>query len=215
MKKLKTLSMLTSNGVVAVIRGKSKEDGIKISEATIAGGITSIEVAYTTPKASEVIEELKETYKDNPEVVIGSGTVLDVVTARLSILAGADFVVSPSFDKEVAEECNLYQIPYMPGCMTITEINAALKTGVDIVKVFPGDIVGSKFIKNVKGPLPHVNLMPTGGVNLENMKEWFDNGVFAVGIGGNLTTGLVDNNYEIVTENAQKYIAKLKEIRGN
>lgn len=103
----------------------------------------------------------------------------------------------------------------MPGCMTITEINAALKTGVDIVKVFPGDIVGSKFIKNVKGPLPHVNLMPTGGVNLENMKEWFDNGVVVVGIGGNLTTGLVDNNYEIVTENAQKYIAKLKEIRGN
>src|SRR5699024_3611182 len=116
---------------------------------------------------------------------------------------------------EVAEECNLYQIPYMPGCMTITEINTALKTGVDIIKVFPGDIVGSKFIKNVKGPLPHVNLMPTGGVNLENMKEWFDNAVVDVAIGGNLTISLVDNNYEIVTENAQKYIVILKEIRGN
>lgn len=214
MKKLKTLTMLSENGLVAVIRGKSKEDGVAISQAVVEGEITSIEVAYTTPNASEVIAELKEIYKDNEKVVIGAGTVLDVVTARLSILAGADFVVSPSFDKEVAEMCNLYQIPYMPGCMTITEINTALKSGVDIIKVFPGDIVGSRFIKDVKGPLPHVNLMPTGGVSLENMEEWFNNGVVSVGIGGNLTAGMNPGEYSKVTENAATYVAKLKEIRG-
>ena len=138
-----------------------------------------------------------------------------MTTARLAILSGADFIVSPSFDTDVAQICNLYQIPYLPGCMSITEINTALAYGVDIIKVFPGDIVGPRFIKDVKGPLPHVNLMPTGGVSLDNMQEWFDNGVLAVGIGSNLTKGLTGDNYDVVTENAQTYVKKLNEIRGN
>lgn len=215
MKKMQVLSKLQQCGLVAVIRGNSKEDGVEISKATVAGEIKAIEVAYTTPNASGVIEELKEEYKEDDSVVIGAGTVLDATTARLAILAGADFVVSPSFDAEVAKVCNLYQIPYLPGCMTITEINTALTYGVDIIKVFPGDIVGPRFIKDVKGPLPHVNLMPTGGVSLENMQEWFDNGVLAVGIGSNLTKGLKDGNYDIVTQNAQTYVKKLNEVRGN
>ncbi|MEG2708933.1 MAG: bifunctional 2-keto-4-hydroxyglutarate aldolase/2-keto-3-deoxy-6-phosphogluconate aldolase [Vagococcus sp.] len=214
MKKVKTLSTLEENGLVAVIRGNSKLEGIELSKAVVTGGITSIEVAYTTPEASGVISALKEMYQDNPTVVIGAGTVLDEVTARLSILAGADFVVSPSFDIEVAQLCNLYQVPYMPGCMTITEINTALQAGVDIIKVFPGDIVGSQFIKNIKGPLPHVNLMPTGGVNLENMADWFEKGVIAVGIGGNLTVGMTPGDYRPVISNSEKYVAKLNEIRG-
>lgn len=214
MKKLNVLNQLMENGVVAVIRGKSKEDGLRQCDALIKGELVSLEVAYTTPGASEIIAELKINYQDRPDVLVGAGTVLDEVSARLAIAGGADFVVSPSFDKKVAEMCNLYQVPYLPGCMTITEINTALKTGVDIIKVFPGDIVGSRFIKDVKGPLPYVNLMPTGGVSLENMEEWFDNGVVAVGVGGNLTKGLTHDNYEVVTENAQAYIAKLKEIRG-
>lgn len=215
MKKIQVLSKLTECGLVAVIRGNSKEDGVNISKATIKGEIKAIEVAYTTPDASSVIEELTSLYKEDDSVVIGAGTVLDVTTARLAILAGADFVVSPSFDKEVAKVCNLYQIPYLPGCMTITEINTALTYGVDIIKVFPGDIVGPRFIKDVKGPLPHVNLMPTGGVSLENMEEWFNNGVVAVGIGSNLTKGMTPGNYDKVTENALIYVKKLNEIRGN
>lgn len=215
MKKVQVLSKLQQCGLVAVIRGNSQEDGVAISKATVAGEIKAIEVAYTTPNASGVIEELTHIYKEDDSVVIGAGTVLDVTTARLAILSGADFVVSPSFDEEVAKVCNLYQIPYLPGCMTITEINTALAYGVDIIKVFPGDIVGPRFIKDVKGPLPHVNLMPTGGVSLENMQEWFDNGVLAVGIGSNLTKGLVDGNYDVVTKNAKVYVEKLNEIRGN
>lgn len=213
MKKIKTLSKLQENGVVAVVRGKSKAEGIAISQAIIAGNLNAIEVAYTTPGASDVISELISEYKDNAQVVIGAGTVLDAVTARLAISSGAEFIVSPSFDKEVAEICNLYLIPYLPGCMTINEINTALKSGVDIIKVFPGDIVGPQFIKDVKGPLPYVNLMPTGGVSLDNMKEWFDNGVIAVGVGGNLTKGFT-GDYSVVTKNAQEYIDRLNEIRG-
>ena len=214
MKKLKTLTALTETGIVAVVRGKSKEEGIAISEAVIAGEVTSIEVAYTTPNASDVIATLKERHQDNQNVVIGAGTVLEAVTAKLAIDAGAAFVVSPSFDREVAEMCNLYQVPYMPGCMTITEINTALKSGVDIIKVFPGDVLGSRFIKDVKGPLPYVNLMPTGGVSLDNMAEWFNNGVIAVGVGGNLTAGMTPGDYSKATENAAAYVAKLREIRG-
>ncbi len=215
MKKVQVLSKLQQCGLVAVIRGNSKEDGVNISKATVAGDIKAIEVAYTTPNASGVIEDLVQEYKEDDSVVIGAGTVLDVTTARLAILSGADFIVSPSFDADVAQICNLYQIPYLPGCMSITEINTALAYGVDIIKVFPGDIVGPRFIKDVKGPLPHVNLMPTGGVSLDNMQEWFDNGVLAVGIGSNLTKGLTGDNYDVVTENAQTYVKKLYEIRGN
>lgn len=214
MKKVKTLNQVVENGVVAVIRGKSKAQGLGICKASVAGDLKSLEVAYTTPKASEIIAELKEFYAEDPTVVVGAGTVLDMVTARSAIESGADFIVSPAFDAEVATMCNLYQIPYMPGCMTITEITTALKAGVDIIKVFPGDIVGSRFIKDVKGPLPYVNLMPTGGVNLDNMAEWFANGVISVGIGSDLTRGLTGDNFEVVTSNAQAYMAKLREIRG-
>lgn len=214
MKKVKTLNQLVKNGVVAVIRGQSKEQGLGICKASVAGELKALEVAYTTPNASELIAELTEYYAEDPTVVIGAGTVLDPVTARLAIENGADFIVSPAFDAEVATVCNLYQIPYMPGCMTITEMTTALKAGVDIIKVFPGDIVGSRFIKDVKGPMPYVNLMPTGGVNLDNMAEWFANGVISVGIGSDLTRGLTGDNYEVVTKNAQTYIAKLREIRG-
>ncbi len=214
MKKVKTLNQVVENGVVAVIRGKSKEQGLGICKASVAGDLKSLEVAYTTPKASEIIAELKEFYAEDPTVVVGAGTVLDQVTARAAIESGADFIVSPAFDVAVATMCNLYQIPYMPGCMTITEITTALKSGVDIIKVFPGDIVGSRFIKDVKGPLPYVNLMPTGGVNLDNMAEWFENGVISVGIGSDLTRGLIGDNFEVVTQNAQAYMTKLREIRG-
>lgn len=213
MKKLDILTRITESGVVAVVRADSKDEAIKISKACIQGGIGNIEITYTIECASEVIRELVEEYRNDHNVVIGAGTVLDVTTARLSILSGAGFVVSPSFDEETAKLCNLYQIPYMPGCMTISEMKKALEFGADIIKCFPGSVFGAEFVKAVKGPLPAVNLMPTGGVSLDNVAQWIKNESVAVGIGGNLIAPAKAGDYDKITENAKQYVQKVKEAR--
>ncbi|MGP5430437.1 bifunctional 2-keto-4-hydroxyglutarate aldolase/2-keto-3-deoxy-6-phosphogluconate aldolase [Enterococcus malodoratus] len=213
MKRMEILSRLEKAGVIAVVRGKNQAEAVKASQAIIAGGVKGIEVTFTVPNAQSAIQELVGSYQGQ-DVVIGAGTVLDVVTARLAIMAGAEFVVSPSFDQETAELCNLYQIPYLPGCMTITEMQRALKNGVDIIKLFPGSVSGPSMVSAVKAPMPHINLMPTGGVNLENMETWFKAGVVAVGVGGNLLAPAAEGNFAKVTEIAQQYAAKLSEIRG-
>ncbi|MEH7379265.1 bifunctional 4-hydroxy-2-oxoglutarate aldolase/2-dehydro-3-deoxy-phosphogluconate aldolase [Bacillus sp. JJ1533] len=213
MKKIKILSKIADCGVVAVVRADSKEEAIKISESCVEGGIVGIEVTFTVDGADEVIKELSSIYKQT-DVVIGAGTVLDATTARMSILAGAKFVVSPSFDKETAKLCNLYQIPYMPGCMTITEMKHALESGADIIKLFPGNAFGPDFVKAVKAPLPQVNIMPTGGVSLENIDQWIKNGCVAVGVGGNLVAPAKTGDYAKITEYAAQYVAKVKEARG-
>ncbi|MBO0412234.1 bifunctional 2-keto-4-hydroxyglutarate aldolase/2-keto-3-deoxy-6-phosphogluconate aldolase [Enterococcus hulanensis] len=213
MKRMEILSRLEKAGVIAVVRGKDQTEAVKASHAIIAGGVKGIEVTFTVPNAQAAIQELVETYQGQ-DVVIGAGTVLDAVTARLAIMAGAEFVVSPSFDSETAELCNLYQIPYLPGCMTITEMQQALKSGADIIKLFPGSVSGPSMVSAVKAPLPQINLMPTGGVNLENMETWFKAGVVAVGVGGNLLAPAAVGDFAKVTEIAQQYAAKLAEIRG-
>ena len=210
---MEILSRLEKAGVIAVVRGKDQTEAIKASHAIIAGGVKGIEVTFTVPNAQAAIQELAETYQGQ-DVVIGAGTVLDAVTARLAIMAGAEFVVSPSFDSETAELCNLYQVPYLPGCMTITEMQQALKSGADIIKLFPGSVSGPSMVSAVKAPLPQINLMPTGGVNLENMETWFKAGVVAVGVGGNLLAPAAVGDFAKVTEIAQQYAAKLAEIRG-
>jgi 2-dehydro-3-deoxyphosphogluconate aldolase / (4S)-4-hydroxy-2-oxoglutarate aldolase len=214
MKKINILSKVTECGVVAVVRADSKEEAVKISEACVEGGIQGIEVTFTVQGADEVIKELASLYKDHSNVVIGAGTVLDAATARIAILAGAEFVVSPAFDEETAKLCNLYQVPYMPGCMTITEIKRALEAGVDIVKLFPGNAFGPEFVKSVKAPLPQVNIMPTGGVDLDNVEQWIKNGCVAVGVGGNLVAPAKTGEYEKITEYARQYIAKVQAARG-
>lgn len=214
MRKAKTLNQVVENGVVAVIRGKSKEQGLGICKASVAGDLKSLEVAYTTPKASEIIAELKDFYVDDPTVVVGAGTVLDAVTARLAIESGADFIVSPAFDAEVAVMCNLYQIPYMPGCMTITEVLTAMEAGSDIVKIFPADLFGPAIIKDIKGPLPHAKMMPTGGVDVDNVDQWIKAGAVAVGAGSSLTKGAKTGDYAAITETAKLFIARIKEARG-
>lgn len=213
MKRMEILSRLERAGVIAVVRGKDSAEAVKASRAIIAGGVKGIEVTFTVPNAQAAIQELIENCQDE-DVVIGAGTVLDAVTARLAIIAGAEFVVSPSFDQETAELCNLYQIPYLPGCMTITEMQRALRSGADIIKLFPGSVSGPSMVSAIKAPLPHINLMPTGGVSLENMQTWFDAGVVAVGVGGNLLAPAATGDFTKVTEIAQQYAAKLAEIRG-
>lgn len=213
MNKLHVLQKITDCGVVAVVRADSKEEAIKISEACVQGGIAGIEITFTVQDAAEIIEQLSIFYKDNNNVVIGAGTVLDAVTARLAILAGAKYIVSPSFDAETAKLCNLYQIPYMPGCMTITEMKQALKAGVDIIKLFPGNAFGADFVKAVKGPLPQVNIMPTGGVSLDNVDQWIKNGCVAVGVGGNLITPAKTGDFDKISDFAKQYVAKVQTAR--
>ncbi|WP_295269063.1 bifunctional 2-keto-4-hydroxyglutarate aldolase/2-keto-3-deoxy-6-phosphogluconate aldolase [Veillonella sp.] len=198
-------------GVVAVIRGNTPDEAVQISEACIAGGVTAIEVAFTTPRAHEAILTLSEKYKDNAQVVIGAGTVLDAETARMAILNGAAFVVSPAFDEATIKLCNRYRVACMPGTTTIQGVIQALELGADIVKVFPGEVVGSKFIKAVKGPLPQAQMMPTGGVSIDNVAEWFKAGAVAVGAGGALTGG--GKSLTEITETAKKFVVAVAEAR--
>ena len=209
LKKSKILKKITDIGIVAVVRSETIEEGIRISKACVEGVIPAIEVTYTVPGATEVIKALKEQFTSD-ELVIGAGTVLDAATARIAILAGSEFIVSPAFDEETAKLCNLYQVPYMPGCMTITEITKAMQYGADIVKLFPGSAFGPSFVKAVKAPLPQANIMPTGGVSLENIDEWFKNGVVAVGAGGKLASG----SSEDIIATAKAFVEKIKEIRN-
>ncbi|WP_042354530.1 bifunctional 4-hydroxy-2-oxoglutarate aldolase/2-dehydro-3-deoxy-phosphogluconate aldolase [Bacillus rubiinfantis] len=215
MKKVNILNRLERAGVVAVIRGESKEEALKASHAIINGGMNGIELTFTVPQADQVIAELAREYANNKDIVIGAGTVLDVTTARLAIMAGAQFVVSPCFDGETAKLCNLYQIPYLPGCMTINEMKTALTYGVDIVKLFPGSAFGPSIVKAYKAPIPYLNIMPTGGVSLENMEEWFKAGVICVGVGGNLLAPAATGDFDKVTEVAKQYMEKYKKIKTN
>ncbi|PAF17313.1 bifunctional 4-hydroxy-2-oxoglutarate aldolase/2-dehydro-3-deoxy-phosphogluconate aldolase [Terribacillus saccharophilus] len=213
MRKAEVLSKLTDQAIVAVVRADSPEQAIRISDACIEGGLTGIEVTFTVKDADQVIKQLSAQYVENPDVVVGAGTVLDSTTARLAILAGASFIVSPTFDAETAKLCNLYQVPYLPGCMTIGEIKRAMEAGADIVKLFPGSVFGPSFIKAVKAPLPQANIMPTGGVDLENVGDWLKNGAVAVGVGGNLVAPASTGDYDKITSIAQQYIQKVKEAR--
>lgn len=205
MTKSEILLQLQKQKIAVVIRGKEKSDALKASQACINGGIKIIEVAYTNRKASEIIETLSEQYLDNQDVLIGAGTVLDAETARMAILAGAKFVVSPAFNFDTAKMCHLYAIPYLPGCMTLTEITTALEAGCDMVKLFPGGTLGQSFIKSIKAPLPQVNIMVTGGVNLNNAKDWFDAGASAIGIGGEFNELAAKGEFQKITEIATTY----------
>ncbi|RYL95110.1 bifunctional 4-hydroxy-2-oxoglutarate aldolase/2-dehydro-3-deoxy-phosphogluconate aldolase [Sporolactobacillus sp. THM7-4] len=206
LRKYEVLKKMNQGRIVAVVRGEDADDAVGISQACINGGIGSIEVAFTTPDCLQALQNLKTV---KPNALIGAGTVLDAETARLSILYGASFVVSPNFSKEISEICNLYSVPYLPGCFTVTEMTEALKAGVDVVKVFPGSVVGSGFIKSIKGPIPNINLMPTGGINLKNITEWLDQGCFAVGVGSVLTKGSSKGDYTQVEKNAEQFVSEL------
>jgi 2-dehydro-3-deoxyphosphogluconate aldolase / (4S)-4-hydroxy-2-oxoglutarate aldolase len=145
---------------------------------------------------------------------LGAGTVLDPETARIAILAGAQFIVSPSLNPDTARLCNRYQIPYMPGAGTIREVLEAMECGADIIKVFPGETLGPAFVKAVKAPLPQASLVPTGGVTLENVGEWIRAGSVAVGVGSNLTAGAKTGDFSAITQLAQKFVEKIKEARA-
>ncbi len=207
MKKYNILKRIKNTGIVAVVRANNIKEAKDIAYACMEGGIDSIEITFTVPGAKMVIESLVEEFED--KLLVGAGTVLDSETARIAILAGAQYIVSPNFDLDTAKLCNRYQIPYMPGCMTITEIITAMEAGADIIKIFPGSAFGPSIVSAIKGPVPQANLMPTGGVSLENVDQWIKNGCIAVGVGGALTKG----SKEEITKTAEKFIEKIKEAR--
>jgi len=213
MKRLKIIQKISEYGIVAVIRATSKEEGVKIVDAVTKGGINAIEITMTVPGAIDVIKDLCEIYKDNEEILIGAGTVLDPETARACILAGAKYIVSPSLNPETVKLCNRYRIAVMPGIMTVKEALEALELGVEVLKVFPGNAFGPSIISSLKGPLPQANFMPTGGVSLDNVKDWIKAGAVAVGTGGDLTKGAKTGDYKLVTETAAKFVEAVKKAR--
>ncbi|MFD1887551.1 bifunctional 2-keto-4-hydroxyglutarate aldolase/2-keto-3-deoxy-6-phosphogluconate aldolase [Paenibacillus wenxiniae] len=219
MKKLQILQKMMDYGVVAVLRGESAEQVFAMAEQAIAGGIKVIEVTLTVPGALHAIEKLSRMYswksdKSDNFAIIGAGTVLEPQTARAAMMAGAEFVVSPSLNPETVKICNLYRVPVLPGVTTLEGVQHALELGVDIVKLFPGNLYQPSIIKTLKGPMPQANFMPTGGVSLDNLGEWIKGGAVAVGIGSDLTTdAMKTGDLSLVRQKSEQYMKAYHEAK--
>ncbi|MCG7338900.1 bifunctional 4-hydroxy-2-oxoglutarate aldolase/2-dehydro-3-deoxy-phosphogluconate aldolase [Staphylococcus sp. ACRSN] len=183
MKSRKVLTEIERNQFIAVYRTTDKQKFIDIAQILIENGLKTIEVTATTPHSNEIIRELSQ-YK---HAVVGAGTILDSESAKSAIEAGASFIVSPGFDKNSAKIANSYDVPYIPGCMTVTEMMNASQYGCNIIKLFPANQYNSKAIKDFQGPLPQLDFIPTGGIGIANAKDWLDSGSFAMGIGSEIT----------------------------
>ncbi|MEW9105275.1 bifunctional 2-keto-4-hydroxyglutarate aldolase/2-keto-3-deoxy-6-phosphogluconate aldolase [Paenibacillus sp.] len=220
MKKMQITQKIVQEGVVAVLRGETAEEVVAMAEEAIRGGIKVIEITMTVPLALKAIEKLAQKYKwdssdESTYAIIGVGTVLDAETARAAILSGAQFVVSPFLSAETVTMCNRYRVPVMPGTMTIKEINEAIELGADIVKLFPGNLYEPSVIKAIKGPLPQANIMPTGGVSLDNLGDWVKAGAVAVGIGSDLTNEAVKNkDFSLIQKKATAYVNAYRQAKG-
>ncbi|MEF3874071.1 bifunctional 2-keto-4-hydroxyglutarate aldolase/2-keto-3-deoxy-6-phosphogluconate aldolase [Lacticaseibacillus rhamnosus] len=200
------ISKVKKEKIVAVIRANNADEALKIAKAVSKGGIHLLEMTMTVPGALDIIKELSETVPKN--VVVGAGTVLDAITARMAILNGAKFIVAPSLDLEVMKICNLYRVPSIAGAATPNEVLHCLEAGSAIIKLFPGNAFPNpKIIKSIHGPFPQANIMPTGGVSLDNVKAWLDAGAVCVGTGGSLTAGAKTGDFKAVTEEAKKFVA--------
>ncbi len=200
-------------GAVAVIRMADSKKLIRVAEAILEGGVSAIEVTMTVPNAIEVIREVAREMGDR--ILLGVGSVLDADTAKKAVDAGARYVVSPVFKREVIDAAHAYGAPAMPGAFTPTEILTAQEYGADIVKVFPADVVGMAFFKAIKAPMPHLRLMPTGGVSLTNAGEWLRAGACAVGVGGALLDkkAIDEGRFDQLTENARTLMQSIESAR--
>lgn len=212
MGKLENIKRIKETGIVAVIRAENSQDAFKIVEAVKAGGIDAIEITMTVPGAVDVIKKLSANYSNN-EILIGAGSVLDAETARTCILAGAEYIVGPALNIEMIKLCNRYKKIVIPGAMSVTEVIKAMEAGADIVKIFPATLFGPKIIKAIKGPVPQAQLLPTGGVNLNNIADWIKAGSFAVGAGSALTNGAKTGDYDLVTKVAKEFIERIKSYK--
>ncbi|EHA1006374.1 bifunctional 4-hydroxy-2-oxoglutarate aldolase/2-dehydro-3-deoxy-phosphogluconate aldolase [Clostridium perfringens] len=199
------LDELKASGIVAVVRGKSHEEARGYMEACLKGGIKSLELTYTIPNVCELIKE----YSSHAEALIGVGSVLNGKMAFDAIEAGAKYVVSPGYSEEVNKVCKEMNVLYLPGCMTVSEIMKAMDAGNKMIKLFPGDVFGAKYVKAIKAPIPNVEIMPTGGVSVDNIEEWFANGVSCVGVGSSLIKGSLED----IENTAKAFMKKMEKIR--
>jgi 2-dehydro-3-deoxyphosphogluconate aldolase/(4S)-4-hydroxy-2-oxoglutarate aldolase len=215
MKKETTLSAMREIGIVPVVRTPTAESAFKAIEAIYEGGIRSAEVTMTVPGAVKVLEKLADRFGD--KMVLGAGTVLDPETCRICMLAGAEFFVTPSLDVRTIEMAQRYSKPICPGALTPTEVLKAWQSGADFVKVFPCDNVGgAKYIKALKGPFPHIEMIPTGGVSLTTAGDFLKAGASAVAVGGELVDAktIKEGKYEIFTERAKQFLEVVSKARA-
>ncbi len=210
LSKSEVLQQLREIGLVPVLRAESEEQALALAEAIAAGGVTVLEVTMTVPGAVRVISRLA---KERPDILVGAGTVLDPETARICMLEGAQFVVSPALNLKTIEMCQRYSIAVLPGALTPTEVVTAWQAGADVIKVFPANALGgAKYLKSLKAPLPQVELIPTGGVSLATAHEFLEAGAFALGVGADLvdTKAMTAGEAHKITASARQYLEIVK-----
>lgn len=215
MKKSEVIRKITEIGVVPVVRANSADEAMQAIDAIKAGGVPILEITMTVPGAVKVIEQVADKFGN--DVVLGAGTVLDPETARACILAGATFVVSPALNLKTIELCQRYSVPICPGALTPTEVVTAWQAGADFVKVFPCSAMGgASYIKGLKAPLPQIELIPTGGVNLNTAADFIKAGSSALGIGADLVDlkALREGNAAKITESAKQFVQLVKDARA-
>lgn len=198
--------------MIAIVRVERADEAIGVVDACHKGGVGAIEVTFTVPGAERVLYEMAHRFSEG-QFVLGAGTVLDPETARIAILAGAQYIVTPALNEATVKLCNRYQIPCIPGAMTVEGVIRAMECGADLVKLFPGELYGPSVIKAFRGPLPQANLVPTGGVTLENVSEWIAAGAVAVAVGGALTSIAKAEGMKAVSQTAQKFLEKIAAAR--
>jgi 2-dehydro-3-deoxyphosphogluconate aldolase / (4S)-4-hydroxy-2-oxoglutarate aldolase len=213
--KEKSLALIRETGLVPIVRAPSAEDAFNAAEAIIAGGLAIAEITMTVPNAVRVMERVADRFGD--KVLLGAGTILDPESCRIALLAGAQFIVTPSLDVRVIEVARRYSKPSFPGALTPTEVVTAWQAGADMVKIFPcGPVGGPKYIKALKGPLPQIELVPTGGVNLETAPEFIRAGAAAVAVGGELVDlqALKEGKLDVITSNARQFLEVVRSARS-
>lgn len=214
MAKEQTLASILDVGIVAIIRADSPDEALQAAKAIYRGGIRALEITMTVPGAIGVLEEVADEFGD--QLTLGAGTVLDPETARECMLAGAEFFVTPSLNVKTVEMCRRYSKPVMPGALTPTEVVTAWEAGADMVKIFPvGNLGGPSYIKALKAPLPHILMVPTGGVSLSNVGDFFAAGASAVAVGSTLVSGeaLAAGDYQQIEETTREFLEAVAQAR--
>ncbi len=214
MEKREILNRMVSEGLIPVIRVSSAQEAMDVSDAIKEGGVSLIEITMSVQGAIDVIKELAQKYKE--EIIMGAGTVLDPETGRAALLAGAQFIVSPTFNLDLIQLAHRYSAVVIPGAMTPTEILTAWNAGADLVKVFPAaQLGGPEYLKALRGPLPQVLLVPTGGVNLQNAGAFIKAGATALGVGGELVDkkAMKEKKFHVITENTRAFLKAIREAR--
>jgi len=215
MEKREVFNRMMSEGLVPVIRVSTAQEAMDVADAIKEGGVSFIEITMSVQGAIDVIKELTKKYKE--EIVMGAGTVLDPETGRAALLAGAQFIVSPTLNLDLIHLAHRYSAVVIPGTMTPTEILTAWNAGADMVKVFPAaQLGGPEYIKAIRGPLPQILLVPTGGVNLQNAGAFIKAGAAALGVGGELVDkkAIQERKFNIITENTKAFLKTIREARG-